>query len=77
MRQQGELYHGGDSPLPTRELRAMLTHTRRLRGQVEQAIDAGVFDHGASREIDRLLGVEHELAEMIRERDREKKASAA
>jgi hypothetical protein len=55
----------------------MLTHTRRLRGQVEQAIDAGVFDHGASREIDRLLGVEHELAEMIRERDREKKASAA
>ena len=77
MQTQDGLYHGGDSPLPTRGLRAMLVHTRRLRGQVEQAMDAGVFDHGASRELDRLLGVEYDLAEMIRDREREEKASAA
>jgi len=70
-------YHGGDSPLPIRELRAMLVHTRRLRGQVEQAIDAGVLDAGASREIDRLVTVEADLRELIRDRAREAEGRAA
>src|SRR5262245_16778554 len=33
-----------DGRLPLRELRAMLTHTRRLRGHAETAMDAHVLD---------------------------------
>ena len=77
MRQRDEQYHGGDAPLTTRELRSMLVYTRRLRGQVEQAIDAGVFDAGASREIDRLVTVEADLRDLIRDREREAEGRAA
>jgi hypothetical protein len=67
-------YHG-DGTLPLRELRAMLTHTSRLRGQVETAIRAGVFDAAASRAIDRLLGVESDLRDLIHDREREEAAA--
>jgi hypothetical protein len=73
---RGQAYHG-DGPLPLKELRALRILASRLRGQAELAIKMAVFDVNVSREIDRLLGLEHDLAEMIRDREREHKGWAA